>query len=280
MTICRSSNKNCDRLWRTVNLDLTNITELLDVVCTFDPNYVIHLASNKFRGKIDLDFQRVYQENVVMSLNLIEACQNLCNLDRFIFLGSCDEYGYSNQPFEEKQCEFPNSAYGLSKLAITKFLLGLYQVKKFPAVILRPSVVYGPSQGSDMFLSALIASIREKRDFLMSPGNQYRDFIFIDDVVNAIEMAIFGEKQICGHVINIALGESIQLAHLTEIVSSLFNYNARDLIKIGAVPYRDGENMFYSVNINKAREILGWVPEFSLKEGINMTIHGVQRMVF
>jgi len=145
---------------------------------------------------------------------------------------------------------------------------------------LRPSVVYGPSQGSDMFLSALIASIREKRDFLMSPGKQYRDFIFIDDVVNAIEMAILCEKQICGHVINIALGKSIQLAHLTEIVSSLFNYNARCFIKIGAVPYRDGENMFYSVNINKAREILGWVPEFSLKEGVNMTFHGGQRMGF
>lgn len=274
--VSRTSNTNSHRLRRTLNLDLSNKNQLLDAVGEFNPDYVIHLAGNKYRGKTDLDFQMVYQENVVMSLNLIEACQRLCSLKKFVFLGSCDEYGNSNLPFSETQCELPNSAYGLSKLAITKILIGIYQTKKFPAVILRPSIIYGPNQGSDMFLSALIKSVREKRDFFMSPGHQYRDFIFIDDVINAIEMTILGKNNICGHVINIAAGESVQLANLVEIVSNLFHCNAGCFIKIGAIPYRHGENMSYSVNINKAREILGWVPRINLKDGVKITIHGRQ----
>jgi nucleoside-diphosphate-sugar epimerase len=245
---------------------------VLDVVLKFDPDYVIHLASNKFRGKIDSGFERMYQENVLMSLNLIQACQNLCKIKRFIFLGSCDEYGYSKHPFDETQCEFPTSVYGLSKLAITKILIALYQTNRFPAVILRPSIIYGPYQGADMFLSALIQSLREKRDFLMSPGNQYRDFVFIDDVTNAIELAILADEKICGQIINIADGESIQLYNLVKLVSNQFDDKAIQLIKIGAISYRDRENMFYSVNINKAREILGWMPEVCLKDGLKRTI--------
>jgi UDP-glucose 4-epimerase len=254
-------------------VDLNDSKRLKEIISTLQPNYVIHLAASKDRVNSGAQFCDSYQKNVVTSLNLISFCLDLPNFKRFIFLGSCDEYGQAICPFDEEMREMPANAYGLSKLAVTKILAGLYQSHQFPSVVLRPTVIYGSNQGSEMFLSALIQSLLSKKDFAMTHGNQFRDFVHVDDVVDAIIKAIYAGNQVDGKVVNIGAGVSHQVKKIAFLVANLIHPDAYTNLKFGAVQYRSHEVMDYAVNIMLAKQLLGWNPHTQLENGLQKTIN-------
>jgi len=207
-----------------------------------------------------------------MSLNIIDACHTLPNFKRMIFLGTCDEYGQAPTPYEETQREQPTSAYGLSKLAVTQVLSGLFHSHRFPSVVLRPSIIYGPGQGPEMFLSALIQSLLEGKDFAMTIGEQRRDFIYINDMVDAIIKAVSADERVNGKIVNIGSGVSYQIKEIVSAVVNSIHPAASDYVKFGAVQYRPNEVMDYSVVITHAKELLGWYPTTSLEDGVRQTV--------
>jgi nucleoside-diphosphate-sugar epimerase len=253
-------------------LDLTDREKVANVFALLQPDYVIHLAGSRNRANEVTQFRDTYDTNLSMSLNVIDACRKLENFKRLIFLGSCDEYGLTPTPYDEAQREMPTSAYGLSKLATTQILTSLFRSHRFPSVVLRPTVIYGPGQGDEMFISALIQSLLAGRDFAMTNGEQRRDFIYINDVVDAIIKAVSSDEKVNGIVLNIGAGVSYQIKEVATLVADLVGPNVSRLIKFGAVQYRINEVMHYSVEIARARELLGWYPNTNIKVGLQHTV--------
>ena len=138
--------------------------------------------------------------------------------------------------------------------------------------MLRPTVIYGPGQGDEMFISALIQSLLAGRDFAMTNGEQRRDFIYINDVVDAIIKAVSSDERVNGMVLNIGAGVSYQIKEVATLVATLVGPNVSRHIKFGAVQYRFNEVMHYSVEIARARELLGWHPNTNIKVGLQHTI--------
>jgi nucleoside-diphosphate-sugar epimerase len=99
-------------------LDLLDHNAVRELIIDLNPNYVIHLAANKNRDNKSNTYRSIYESNISTAWNVIEACRELPNLKRFIFFGTCDEYGYSESSFCESLKPKPLSFYGLSKLAI------------------------------------------------------------------------------------------------------------------------------------------------------------------
>lgn len=260
-------------------VDLTNRHRVAEIFSALQPDYVIHLAGEKNRNDIGAQFRDSYDRNLSISLNVIEACLELPKFKRLIFLGSCDEYGQISSPFDEKQREMPANTYGLSKLAVTKILSGLYHSRQFPSVVLRPTVIYGPNQGDEMFLSALIQSLLVQKDFAMTLGDQYRDFVYIDDVVDAIIKALTSVNQVNGEVVNIGSGVSCQVKKIAMLVADLIHPDAYSRLEIGTVPYRTNEAMNYAVNIGRAEQLLGWQPTTNLEKGLQQTINHFRAQV-
>jgi len=106
----------------------------------------------------------------------------------------------------------------------------------------------------------------------MTEGNQFRDFVYIDDVLDAIELAILPDRHIDGSIINIASGSPIRIRELAEVTASLIPQNLSAKIIYGAIPYRGDEVMNYSVNIDNAQNLLGWHPKTSIKSGVREVI--------
>jgi len=262
----------CDKEKTQIVLDLSDSKKVKEIILTLQPNYVIHLAGTRDRVNSGTQFRDSYERNVSISLNVIDACLELRQFKRLVFLGSCDEYGQAISPFEETQREMPTNAYGLSKLAVTKILSGLYQSSQFPSVVLRPTVIYGPNQGTEMFLSALIQSLLAKKDFGMTLGEQFRDFLYVDDAVDAIIKAISAGNQVDGKVINIGAGVSCQVKKIACLVASLIHPEAYSHLKFGAVQYRSHEVMDYAANIILAEQLLGWKPKTQLEQGLQRTV--------
>ncbi len=253
-------------------LDLTNAAKVTEVFSSLQPDYVIHLAGSKNRTDDIKQFSATYDENLLMSLNVIDGCRTIKNFKRLIFLGTCDEYGQAPTPYLESQKELPVGAYGLSKCAVTQMLSCLFRSHRFPSVVLRPSVIFGPGQGCEMFLSALIQSLLVGRDFAMTAGEQRRDFIYINDVVGAIIQAVSADERVNGAVVNIGAGVSYQIKTVASIVANSINSDVNGFIKFGAVPYRSNDIMNYSVDISRAKELLGWCPSTTLEDGVQKTV--------
>lgn len=265
-------------LRKIYKVNLTNKDKVESLFTRLQPDVVIHLAGSKNRSLEISKFNDIYTNNILMSMNVIDACLLLPNLKRMIFIGSCDEYGDVALPYIETQKELATSAYGLSKLAITQVLSGLFMSNKFPSVVLRPSVIYGPGQGSEMFLSALSRSLLLKKYFSMTKGDQKRDFIYISDVVNAIVSAISADDSVNGEIINIAAGVSYKIKEVTMLVSNIVNDQVYKYIRFGACSYRNNEVMDYSVSIKHAEKTLQWSPKINLKTGLEKTINHLKNI--
>lgn len=252
-------------------LDMLDRVRLQQVVQDVQPELVVHLAADKNRGTDQAEYRSGYEANLLGSLNLIEACQELSNLTRFVFLGSCEEYGQQPAPFDESTRELPVSAYAVTKLAVTQLLQALARAKDFPAVILRPSIVYGPGQTPEMFLPALIQALVSGERFAMSRGEQTRDYLYIDDLVNAI-LAALNASDIQGQVINVSSALPIRIDNLAKQTARLIGLDAEKLLDFGARNYRPGEAMDYWAKNRRAKALLDWMPRMSLEAGLRQTI--------
>ena len=220
-TILRDPNAIIDNIENKYFVDLTNLESLKKTVFKIDPNIIIHLAYLKNRDDQSDILNHEYYLNLQISSNIIQSSRLLIILEKFIFFDICDEYGIQNEPYREDQLEQPLTSYGLSKLSITKMLKALYYKENFPSLIIRPSVVYGEGQETKMFLPALANAVKNNISFDMTMGEQYRDYIYVEDLVEAIIILLSKKNLKLGEIINITYGKSFKLK---EIAVKLANF--------------------------------------------------------
>jgi UDP-glucose 4-epimerase len=253
------------------DVDVLDEDAIRNLIHDIQPNFVVHLAASMNREADKNVYGEVYKTNLIGSLNVINGCMGLSALKKFIFLGSTDEYGMLPAPLKESDKEAPVNPYGASKLAVTEMLKSLSRSIQFPCVILRPTVVYGPGQGESMFIPALINTLIAGKNFDMTLGEQTRDFVYVDDLVQAI-IKSFNATNVDGRVINISSGTPIRIDALAKITAKLFGESAESLLMFGAKEYRIGETMSYWADNNLAKDLLGWSPKVSINHGIKRTV--------
>lgn len=236
---------------------------------TYAPNYIVHLAGLKNRKNEFSEFKDSINVNYMGALNLFKYALNVKSLEHIVIMGSTEEYGCVSSPYREDTQEQPNSSYGLSKLAASRLAMLFHRQFGLPVTELRPTVAYGPEQGTDMFLPAMICSLVNGQEFRMTKGEQLRDYVFVDDLIDAILLSLKA-KESSGKVLNISSENPQRLCDIADMVAKYIG--AENLLKIGAIPYRNTEMMFYSVDSSAAYDIIQWEPKTSIEEGIKITV--------
>lgn len=258
--------------------DIANRDFVSDLVHQVRPNIVFHLAANKSRtGNLE-DFRRGLEDNLFGTLNLIETCVDKPYIQRFVSIGTCEEYGHANPPFHEEMRESPVSAYSLSKTSMTHLLQTLYRTHNFPAVVLRPSLAYGPGQATDMFLPALIQALLIGNRFGMSEGEQTRDYVYIDDLIGAVLLAS-AKPEAIGKVINVSSGVPVLLKEIARLAARKIGRDAENRLDMGIKSYRPNEIMDYVASFQLAERILGWRPCTTLEDGLTATVEYFRKIV-
>jgi nucleoside-diphosphate-sugar epimerase len=237
------------------------------------PNTIFHLAGVRDRVLAHEAFGQAIDTNLLGTLNLFFAALDIPSLERIIILGTAEEYGGNEAPFVESMREAPISAYSFSKQCATHLSQLMHCSFGLPVVVLRPSVAYGPAQRDDMFLSALIQTLLRGEEFPMTLGEQTRDYVYVSDLVDALLRAGY-YPDVEGEIINIGSGEPIQIARLVDRVEGLLGCTG--LVRRGALKYRTGEPMAYWLDISKAKQLLGWMPQTSLDDGLRSTVDWYQ----
>lgn len=249
--------------------DLKDAEATARTVDAVDPNVVFHLAAFKQRTAEPSAFAGAVLDNITGTLDLVVPLCGRSSLRSIVAVGTVEEYAGDDPPYDESMREAPVSAYSFSKTAMVQLLQTFHRVHGLPAVVVRPTIAYGPGQGSEMFLPALIASLLAGDRFPMTAGGQLRDFIYVDDLVEGL-LAAAVTPEARGRVFNLGSGASVALRDAALKVEALTG--RAGLLALGEVPYRAGEPMGYAVDITAAREVLGWVPAVTLDEGLRRTV--------
>jgi nucleoside-diphosphate-sugar epimerase len=267
-TISRNHN-NFPKEIEQFTIDIKDTSAINECLQNCQPDHIFHLAAFKERNESIQAFYSSVETNVIGTLNLFSAAKEVASVKSIVTLGTAEEYGKNIPPFNEKLRECPVTPYSFSKLCVSQMGELFFHLYNLPVIIVRPTLAYGPGQGTDMFLPLLITSLLENKPFDMTLGDQTRDFVYVADLIEAMILAS-GNTNANGQIINIGSGVPTKIADIARTIDEIIG--KKGLVKLGGKPYRKNEVMNYYISPAKAERILGWKAKTSLKEGLNRTI--------
>ena len=234
------------------------------------PVIVVHLAAqmNVRHSTEDPAFDA--EVNILGTVNVLESAVR--NGVRKVSFASSGGAVYGEQeifPAGETHKTDPLSPYGISKLAGEKYMAFFASNTGLRVVALRFANVYGPRQDSEG--EAGVVAIFSKKmltggqPIINGTGKQTRDFIFVDDVVEAI-LVTLGE-QIQG-TFNVGTGQETSINECYGIIKGLTQSTCKDLY--GAA--KKGEQFRSVLDVSKLKNTFGWDPQISLEEGLGKTV--------
>jgi UDP-glucose 4-epimerase len=233
---------------------------------------VVHLAANTGVGPSVEDPLADCLNNVVGTLNTLEAARQ-AGARRFIFASSGAPVGEVVPPIHEEVVPRPVSPYGASKLAGEGYCSAYARTFGLETVGLRFGNVYGPGSGHK---SSVVAKfIKDARTtgvlHINGDGSQTRDFIYIDDLVQAVLVAA-STRGVGGEIFQIATERETSVAEIADLVKSklaLFGIPSPRVVY--EIPRKGDVARNYS-DTSKARRLLGWKATTGLEIGIEKTI--------
>ena len=169
-----------------------------------------------------------------------------------IFLSTGECYGDAPLPWHEDGPTLGTSAYARTKLLAEEALAG--------SMILRLGVVYGPGQAPGMVLASVAEALRTQTHVALTAGEQTRDFVYIDDVADAIVAALVAQPAI----INIGSGVETRVRDAIEMLAG----GPNPLLGFGERALRVDEQHRYVLDVRRAEQLLGWRATTSLADGL------------
>ncbi|TKB87989.1 MAG: NAD(P)-dependent oxidoreductase [Nitrospira sp.] len=249
--------------WHRANLlDVESIGPLFERV---RPTHLLHLAWYVVPGKVMTS--EASFDWVASSLEMMKAFSRATGV-RLVISGSSYEYdwnyGYCNEVLTPKTA---NTVYGHCKNALRLLMESYAQTHGMTCAWPRIFFLYGPNEHPDRLVSSVIRSVLREQDARCSHGNQIRDYLFVQDVADALVALLDSDVE---GAVNIGAG---QPTTLREIVTTAGRMMGRpDLIKLGAIPSRANDTPLVMADVGRLTDTLGWKPKYSLEEGLRDTI--------
>ena len=228
---------------------------------------VFHLASGSLPQSSNRDPHADVQVNLLGSLNLLEASR-LTGVKRLIMVSSGGTvYGIpSVVPIPEAHSTDPICSYGITKLAIEKYVALYRQLHDLEGLVLRVANPFGPRQRLDAAQGVvpvfLGKALRREPLQIWGDGSTVRDFLDVADVVDALLAAATyqGEESL----FNIGSGKGLSLNQLIELLEAQLNRS----LEVDYLPSRGCDVPTNVLCIEKARQHLDWSPKISVADGL------------
>ncbi len=212
------------------------------------------------------------ESNVIGTFNVLEAAR-LHRVKKFIFASSGAPIGEVDPPIHEELATHPVSPYGASKLADEGYCSAYFRTFGIETVALRFGNVYGP--GSNHKNSVVAKFIRQAMQDetleIYGNGNQTRDFIYIEDIIRAIQLAA-STPDIGGEIFQIATNAETIVNKLVENLLPVLTQAGYPNIQVRHVAQRRGDVRRNFSDTSKACKRLGWNTEVELDEGLKRTV--------
>jgi len=260
--------------------DLFSLSDTKSLINTFRPDVVVNSAA-KVGGINANNTQRMefIIENLKINMNVFQACIDNPKV-KIINLGSSCIYPLnaenpiSEDSFLTGKLEPTNSPYAIAKIAGIEIGRALNLQYGNDVINLMPTNLYGPndnfSKKNSHVIPGLIKRMHEskiantKNFKIWGTGSPLREFLFVDDLSNAVEFLI--DKKIDTDLLNVGSGSEITIKNLAEKIKKIIDYQG-ELIFDRSMPDGNPRKLIDSQKINN----LGWEPSIDLEEGLKIT---------
>ena len=223
---------------------------------------VIHLAAAGVTAAVG--DEAMVLTNVLGTLRALELAR-ASEAGAFLYCGSCFEYG-PGEGHKEGEPPSPISAYGASKTGGWLLAQAFGRQHRLHITGVRPFTVYGPYEAATRLIPSICLSAARGEPVELTAGTQTRDFVFVDDAVDAILLASTSPAP---RTFNVCSGSPVAVRTVAE---QLVTLAGRDVeLRFGALPPRPVEFPVLSGDPTQAREVLGWTATTSLREGLRRT---------
>jgi UDP-glucose 4-epimerase len=235
--------------------------------CCDGTDVILHLAANTGVAPSVENPRYDMETNVIGTFNILEAARQN-NIKKFIFASSGATIGEVEPPIHEEKVQKPVSPYGTSKLAGEAYCSAYFRTFGIKTVSLRFGNVYGPlsKHKSSVVAKFLKQAFDGEPLEIYGDGTQTRDFIYIDDLIQAIMLSV--KSDVGGEVFQIATFKETTVNEIAEKIKYLFESETGKKVSIVHGETRLGDVKRNYSDISKARQMLGFSPEFSLDEGL------------
>lgn len=257
-------------------VDLSNADVVLDTVRDVKPEWIFHLAVHGAYSWQD-DREKIVATNILGTQHLLESCRQI-GFDAFVNVGSSSEYGLVDHPPKECELPKPNSYYAFTKASASMFCKFLAEQENLPVRTMRLYSAYGPWEDSRRLIPTLIAYAKEGRLPPLVDPDVARDYVFIDDVVDALVLA--AERPVIQHgeIFNVGTGIQTTIRQIVQIVQNIFMLDAQPVW--GSMPNRKWDTTCWVADNSKIIEELAWSPKVNLMDGLRYTAERTQNSSF
>lgn len=261
-----------DPLWRLRDVTdqctvltgtLADAPVLQPALAEWSPEACLHFAWYAEPGAYLHSIENI--SSLTASLALMQTLAQV-GCRQFVGAGTCAEYDTDQGFLREEGSTRPATLYAAAKLSFCMLGQHLAAAAGMRFAWGRIFYPYGPGENPRRVVPAVIHTLRSGQTFPATPGEQVRDYVHVEDV--AAGFCALVEKGAQG-VFNIASGEPTTIRHLLELIGEIVG--RPELLLFGALPYREWEPMFICGNVQKLKS-LGWIPRFSLREGLSQTV--------
>ena len=262
--------KNLNSIKNKIKFVYEDITkkEIIDEIIKTNPDYIFHLAA---LTKTDYysNIREILETNIMSTINIAEAAIKLKRLKRLIFSSTYLVYEDSVELLKENNNLNPKSSYAISKYTSEKILQKYSAKHKLPLIITRLFNVYGENNINNVIFLFAKSSLKNKEIYIDGDGEQLRDFIYIDDVIEALLLITQNDKK-SNTVINVGSGEYIKIKELAEKIKNLTKSSSK-------IIYKDFDpGLKNSYCNNSLLKSYGWKQKTSMDEGLKKTIEWIK----
>ena len=246
--------------------DIRDKKSLMPAFSNERPEYIFHLAA-QVNPRMSMESPASdIETNLMGTINILDMCRKY-GAKKIIFSSTSAVYGEPKYlPVDEKHETLPVSIYGASKLVAEKYIEMYCRAYGIKYTILRYANVYGP--GSRSVISIFIEKMmKDKRPIVFGDGTQTRDFVYINDVVDATISAI---KNADNLRLNIGTRNGTSIKKIFTIVRNQLSSDARPIYK----PEIKGEIKKIFLDTSLAKRHLKWLPSVDINSGIKKIISG------
>ena len=271
--------------------DLKNHADVTEEIKQIQPDIIVHLAARTEVQESFYEQVEFSEVNYVGTVNLIEACRQVDPMPYFVFASTMEVYGWqpisdviqetgtyiNSVAFDENTTPHPNAPYAVAKYGCEKYLEYAQRAYGLNWASFRQTNCYG-RKDNDYFVTEQIISQMLRGDTCnLGYSEPYRNFIYIDDLLDAWMAVITSGDKVNGNIFTIGPDDPRKIRHCADYIAEQIGWNGT--INWDTKPPRHGEIWWLNSNHNLLTEKTGWAPKVSYEEGIEKTISHWKKIV-
>jgi NAD dependent epimerase/dehydratase len=253
--------------------DIQNIESVKKAVTDMD--VVFHLGALISIPYSYENPREYFDVNTIGTLNILEAAKE-CKTGKVVITSTSEVYGTAiYTPIDENHPLQAQSPYSASKIAAEKIAESFYKSYNVPVAIIRPFNTYGPRQSMRAIIPTIIVQALTQEKIKLGSLTPTRDFNYVKDTVQGFIKIAESENSV-GEVTNIGSGKTVSIGELVKMVESILGKELIVETDESRIRPEKSEVKVLLCNNTKAKNLIGWVPNVSLHDGLKEVIDYVK----